>query len=137
MTTLKKQSEQYYEAVGRRKTSVARVRLFPKKQRSYTINDRSLEDYFPTKTLQKQARDPLDVSDTKQEFTVSAIIRGGGVHSQAGALRHGIARALEKYDPELRQGLKKAGFIKRDPRVKERKKFGLKKARKRAQWSKR
>lgn len=127
----------YYESVGRRKTAVARVRLYPQNTHSYTINSKSLEEFFPTQELQRCVTDPFEVSNESQTFLVSVQVQGGGIHGQAEAVRHGVARALEVYDAELRQPLKKAGFLKRDPRVKERKKFGLKKARKRAQWSKR
>lgn len=128
----------YYEAVGRRKTAVARVRLYPADSTSFVINDeKPLEDYFPTDKLQEIANSAFNVVEIGQQFTVSAHFHGGGKTAQAEALRHGIARALEEYDGELRPKLKAAGYLKRDPRVKERKKFGLKKARKSPQWSKR
>ena len=128
----------YYEAVGRRKTAVARVRLYPADATSFVINDDvSLENYFPTDKLQQIATDALTAVDISQKFQVSVHFHGGGQTAQAEALRHGVARALEEYDGELRSTLKAAGYLKRDPRVKERKKFGLKKARKSPQWSKR
>jgi small subunit ribosomal protein S9 len=134
-TTTKKST--YIEAVGRRKTSVARVRLFPSTKDSITVNDKDVTEYFPVKAHQGAAEDAIKTSAIHQKFDVTAKIHGGGVTSQAEALRHGIARALIKYKPELRAEIKKAGFLKRDPRMKERKKFGLKKARRAPQWSKR
>lgn len=128
----------YYEGIGRRKTAVARVRLYPADATSFVVNDDlSLDEYFPTAKLQQIARQALDVVDISQGFTVSVHFHGGGQTAQAEALRHGIARALEEFDSELRQPLKQAGYLKRDPRMKERKKFGLKKARKSGEWSKR
>lgn len=129
--------ERYIEAIGRRKTAAARVRLYKSSRESFVVNDKELEEYFPVNILQSVAKDPFVTADLSQKFTVSAHIQGGGISAQAEALRHGIARALVKHDPELRGQLKKAGFLKRDPREKERKKFGLKKARKAPQWSKR
>lgn len=133
----KLQKGKYIETVGRRKTSVARVRLFESKQESFSINERAFTEYFPTNALQTVVRSVTIKSDLPQKFSVSAKIQGGGITSQAEALRHGIARALVKYSPELRIELKRAGYLKRDPRFKERKKFGLKKARRAPQWSKR
>lgn len=128
----------YFEAVGRRKTAVARVRLHEgAKKTSYTMNERPIEEYFPTEELSQTVRDALTTSGISDTFEITAKIQGGGAHAQAEAVRHGIARALTKFDAELRSSLKKAGYIKRDPRSKERKKPGLKKARKSAQWSKR
>ncbi len=129
--------EKYFEAVGRRKTSIARVRLVEGKASTFTINERTLADYFPTAELQSIIEGTLEKAKTGKHFEVSAKIVGGGVHSQAEAMRHGIGRALLVFDIELRKKLKKAGFLKRDPRAKERRKFGLKKARKAPQWSKR
>ncbi len=130
-------TKKYTEAVGRRKTSVARVRLFPDTKQSYSINDREFEVYFPTAELRMTVTDPMTKSKITEKFRVSAKLNGGGIHSQAEALRHGISRALIIFDKELRGVLKKEGFLKRDPRAKERRKFGLKKARKAPQWSKR
>lgn len=136
MTTKEKTAEKYIEAIGRRKTSIARVRLTPSSKNSFKINERDLASYFPTAELRKVVEEAL--SKVKAgNFSVSARINGGGVHSQAEALRHGISRALVKTDETLKSKLKVAGFIKRDPRAKERRKFGLKKARKAPQWSKR
>jgi small subunit ribosomal protein S9 len=125
-----------YRATGKRKNAVARVTLKPGTG-EYTINGRALTDYFPRATLQTQARRPLETVGQQERMDVVATIHGGGVSAQAGALRHGITRALVEADPNLRGELKRRGFLTRDPRVKERKKAGLKKARKRPQFSKR
>ncbi len=136
--TEKKSKDKYYEAVGRRKTATARVRITEAKSNSFVINhDKELEKVFPTDELQAVANEALEESEVSSKFAVSALVSGGGVSAQAGAVRHGISRALLKFDEELKSKLKKAGFLKRDPRMKERKKPGLKKARKAAQWSKR
>lgn len=127
--------DKYIEAVGRRKTSVARVRITPSSKLSFEVNDKELENYFPVKEMQSIVKQPLVAIDGK--YKVTAKIVGGGMHSQSEALRHGIARALVANDEMLRKTLKKAGYLKRDPRAKERRKFGLKKARKAPQWSKR
>jgi len=131
-----KSSKIYIEAVGRRKTSVARVRLFPKGE-GITVNERPYKTYFPTEEMQKIAEDAFRKTRPETRFMVSARIMGGGIHAQAEALRHGISRALTKFDGELRDKLKKAGFLRRDSRMKERRKFGLKKARRAPQWAKR
>lgn len=131
-----KTSEKYFEAVGRRKTSVARVRLVSASKNTFKINDRDLASYFPTAELQKVVEEALSKTKTGN-FNVSVHTNGGGIHSQAEAVRHGISRALVKYDESSKSKLKSAGFLKRDPRAKERRKFGLKKARKAPQWSKR
>jgi len=133
----KETTKKYTEAVGRRKTAVARVRLFEGSKNEFAVNERDLNSYFPTSELQTRIKEVLTVANIPTKFKVSAKITGGGIHAQAEALRHGIARALVKIDEELRKTIKKEGFLKRDPRVKERKKFGLKKARKSPQWSKR
>src|SRR5204862_4339444 len=125
-----------YRATGKRKTSVARVILKPGTG-LYTINGRSLDQYFPRETLQRNIRQPLEAVGYESKMDVVARLHGGGVSAQAGALRHGISRALILADPNLRGELKRRGFLTRDPRVKERKKAGLKKARKRPQFSKR
>ena len=129
-------STKYIEAVGRRKTSVARVRITPSAKTSFTVNDKELHQYFPVEEMQTIAREPF-MENVSEKFTVTAKINGGGIHSQSEALRHGIARALVKHSAELRKSLKKEGMLKRDPRAKERRKFGLKKARKAPKWSKR
>jgi small subunit ribosomal protein S9 len=129
-------AEARYQATGKRKTSVARVILRPGKG-EYTINGRALDNYFPRPTLQHTARQPLETAGYQDSMDVVARIHGGGVSAQADALRHGIARALIEVDPQLRTDLKRRGFLTRDARAKERKKAGLKKARKRPQFSKR
>ena len=125
-----------YTATGKRKTAVARVILKPGKG-AYTINGRPLEEFFPRLTLQRNIRQPLETVGYSEKMDVQARLHGGGVSAQAGALRHGISRALIAADPNLRGELKRRGFLTRDARAKERKKAGLKKARKRPQFSKR
>ena len=125
-----------YSATGKRKTAVARVILRPGTG-AYTINGRTLDEFFPRTPLQRNIRQPLEAVGYETRMDVVARMHGGGVSSQAGALRHGISRALLEADPNLRGELKRRGFLTRDPRVKERKKAGLKKARKRPQFSKR
>lgn len=125
-----------YTSTGKRKTAVARVILKPG-DGTYAINGKTLETYFPRETLQRMIRQPLDAVGYEARMDVVARMHGGGVSAQAGALRHGISRALIVADPNLRGELKRRGFLTRDPRVKERKKAGLKKARKRPQFSKR
>ena len=127
----------YIEAIGRRKTSVARVRISEATKTSFEVNDKSGDEYFPTKELQHTIHDAFVKSGIAQKFKVTAKLNGGGITSQSVALRHGIARALIKLDLNLRKSLKSEGYLKRDPRTKERRKFGLKKARKATQWSKR
>ena len=121
---------------GRRKTSVARVRVIPGSGQ-FKLNGRPLQDYFPVETLQAAVLEPFRVTETEGQYDVIARIHGGGVSGQAGALRHGISRALEGDEPERRGPLKKAGLLTRDARETERKKYGLKKARKAPQYSKR
>ena len=123
-------------ATGRRKESVARVRIVPGSGR-FALNGRSLEDYFPRPALQMVVTEPLRLTNTIDRYDVIASIDGGGISGQAGAVRHGIARALVEADPTLRSDLKKKGLLTRDARVKERRKYGLKKARKAPQYSKR
>jgi small subunit ribosomal protein S9 len=125
-----------YQATGKRKTSVARVIIKPGTG-EYKVNGRTLEEFFPRTTLQKSVRAPLETAGYEERMDVIARIHGGGVSAQAGALRHGVARALVEADPNLRGELKRRGFLTRDARAKERKKAGLKKARKRPQFSKR
>jgi len=127
----------YFEAVGRRKTSIARVRIFVAKNGIFNVNQTALNTYFSALELQKIVRAPLDKVKLDNIFNVEARVKGGGLHSQAEAVRHGLSRALLKYDPELRKQLKPLGFLTRDQRAKERRKFGLKKARKAPQWAKR
>ncbi len=126
---------QYY-GTGRRKKSIARVRLVPGSGQIF-INGRELDNYFDYETLKREVRRPLDMTETESKFDVLAKVHGGGFTGQAGALRHGISRALLKADVEFRPILKKAGFLTRDPRMKERKKYGLKAARRAPQFSKR
>ncbi|WP_407641144.1 30S ribosomal protein S9 [Candidatus Solirubrobacter pratensis] len=125
-----------YRATGKRKTAVARVTLKPGTG-EYIINGKSLESFFPRETLQRTIRQPLETVGYETRMDVVAAMHGGGVSAQAGALRHGVSRALLEADPNLRSELKRRGFLTRDARVKERKKAGLKKARKRPQFSKR
>ncbi len=127
--------KQYVEAIGRRKTATARVRLTEAAKPSYVINDKELDTYFPTEELQKIVTDPFKL--TGKAYAVSVHVSGSGIHSQAEAVRHGISRVLVKEDEGDKTTLKQEGFLKRDPRSKERRKFGLKKARKAPQWSKR
>lgn len=134
MTT---KSTKYFEAVGRRKTAIARVRMFPESKNSYEINGKTLEAYFPTKEMQNGAIGALAESKISQKFHITAKLSGGGISAQSNALRLGIARAILEFDIETRGRLKKLGFLKRDARAKERRKFGFKKARKSPQWSKR
>ena len=123
-------------ATGRRKESIARVRLMPGTGR-FELNGRTLEDYFPTRAHRMIVAEPLRLVDREKDFDIIARIEGGGVNGQAGALRHGIARALLEVDPEYRPLLKAEGMLTRDSREKERRKYGLKKARKAPQYSKR
>jgi small subunit ribosomal protein S9 len=125
-----------YYGTGRRKTSVARVRLLPG-EGNIIVNDRPLDKFFGLKTLELIVKQPLTVTDTLSKYDVMAKVAGGGPTGQAGAVRHGIARALLRVDAEYRPSLKKAGLLTRDPREKERRKYGLKKARKASQFSKR
>ena len=125
-----------YIGTGRRKQSVARVRLLPGNG-NITVNKRNIEDYFDYDTLKVLVKEPLEITDTLDKYDVAVNVHGGGFTGQAGAIRHGISRALLQADGELRPILKKAGFLTRDPRMKERKKYGLKKARRAPQFSKR
>jgi len=127
----------YTEAVGKRKTSIARVRILPARQTEIIVNGKRLEEYFRTSELQSLVTDLISPPYFDSALKVSARITGGGIHSQGEALRHGLARALIVLHPELRIRLKKVGALTRDARIKERRKFGHKKARKSPQWSKR
>lgn len=139
-TTAKVSAEKYIGTVGRRKTAIASVRLI-EGGKEIVVNGKEYLAYFPTAEMHAIVKSPFDTAKLQKDFVgkfgVTAKLVGGGIHSQAEALRHGIARALTKYDGELRKPLKQEGFLKRDPRAKERRKFGLKKARKRPQWAKR
>ena len=129
-------SKPYYYGTGRRKSSVSRVRLYPGTG-TITINGRDIDDYFGLDTLKLIVRQPRALTDTLGKFDVVCTVTGGGVSGQAGAIRHGISRALLQHSDEMRPILKKAGFLTRDPRMKERKKYGLKAARRAPQFSKR
>ena len=126
-----------YWGTGRRKSAVARVRLIPGGNGSITINNRSIDEYCDLDTLKLIIRQPLVLTNTESKYDVFVNVNGGGFTGQAGAIRHGISRALIVAEPELRSALKKEGFLTRDPRMKERKKYGLKKARRAPQFSKR
>lgn len=127
----------YIEAVGRRKTATARVRITPSAKGSFTVNDKDVSEYFSTAELQSISQEAIGKSEIGEKFAVSAHVNGGGIHAQAEAIRHGLARTLVMRDEQVKTSLKKLGFLKRDPRQVERKKFGLKKARKAPTWSKR
>ncbi len=131
------ESAPYFYGTGRRKSSVARVRVYANGTGKITINDRDIDDYFGLDTLKLIVRQPLALTATEGKFDIVCSVAGGGVTGQAGAIRHGLSRALLQYDAELRSALKKAGFLTRDPRMKERKKYGLKGARRAPQFSKR
>jgi small subunit ribosomal protein S9 len=132
-----KTTNKYIETVGRRKTSIARARLTPSAKASFSINEKAVEDYFKVAEQRAIIMDAISTAKLDQKFDITIMVKGGGVNSQAEAIRHAIARALITFDITLRKDLKKAGYLKRDPRAKERRKFGLKKARKAPQWSKR
>lgn len=131
-----KKPDRYFEAVGRRKTAVARVRLFTRAG-DFTVNEKPYTVYFPTSELQKISEDALKKMKLSGRFRVSVKVKGGGLHAHAEAVRHGLTRCLTKFNPDFRKRLRRAGFLTRDPRMKERKKFGLKKARRAPQWQKR
>ena len=127
----------YFSGTGRRKSSVARVHLFENGTGAITINGRDIDDYFGLETLKLIVRQPLVTTNQVGKVDIEATVTGGGVTGQAGAIRHGISRALLEVNPEFRAALKAAGFLTRDPRMKERKKYGLKAARRAPQFSKR
>jgi small subunit ribosomal protein S9 len=127
----------YIEAVGRRKTAIARVRITPSTKGSFVVNDKDVKEYFVTSDLQSLAQEALTKSEIAEKFTVTVHVQGGGIHAQAEAVRHGLSRTLVERDEQVKNTLKKLGFLKRDSRQVERKKFGLKKARKAPTWSKR
>ena len=126
-----------FYGTGRRKTSTARVWLISPGKGDIIVNGKNINEYFQRETLKMVIRQPLELTDLLTEFDIKINVKGGGPSGQAGAIRHGISRALLQYNPDLRPVLKKAGFLTRDPRMVERKKYGLKKARKRPQFSKR
>lgn len=140
-TATKEKKERYIETVGRRKTATARARVFPddkqKKGVDIIINEKAAKDYFHLDELRKIVFEPLEKLKITAGYRITIKVRGGGIRGQAEAVRHAIARALVKEDEGVRKKLKRPGFLKRDPRMKERRKFGLKKARKAPQWSKR
>jgi len=127
----------FFEAIGRRKTAVARVRLRAENPKEFLVNGKPLDKYFPASELQQIASSALEKMDCLDKFGVTAMVKGGGIHAQAEALRHGTARALTEFNPEFHTRLKKVGFLTRDSRMRERKKFGLKRARRAPQWTKR
>ncbi len=127
----------YIESIGRRKTSIARVRITKSVRHSFSVNDKPLAEYFEIKELINRAKQPLDHIDNSDKLSVSVVVYGGGISSQADAVRLGLARALAEQDGVLKPKLKQAKLLTRDARIKERRKFGLKKARKAPQWSKR
>jgi len=132
-----KKASRYFEAIGRRKTAVARVRLQDKSPKEFLINNQPLEKYFSLAELQQTAKDALLKTACFDKFAVSVKAMGGGLSAQAEAVRHGLARALVKFDSVHRKTLQKAGWLTRDSRMRERKKFGLKRARRAPQWKKR
>lgn len=130
-------SERYWEGVGRRKTAVARVRFFTRGEKGIWINNKTLADYFQYPNFQRTAAEAIELMNSGDKFRISVKIKGGGTRAQAEAVRHGTARVLVLFNPDFRKRLKRAGFLTRDPRMVERKKFGLKKARRAPQWAKR
>jgi len=139
---IKVKPKKYFEAVGRRKTSIARVRLFTARPLEEQIgridvNGKSYKEYFPTQELQQIVEASLNKMKSLNRFELSVRVKGGGIKSQAEAIRHGIARTLIDFNPDFRKKLKRAGYLKRDPRMKERRKYGLKKARRAPKWAKR
>jgi small subunit ribosomal protein S9 len=131
------EKERYFEGLGRRKTALARVRLFTKGEKTFIINGKPLNTYFPTFELRRTAKAALEKVGFLDKFRVLVLVKGGGLSAQAEAVRHGTARALLLFNPDFRKPLKRAGFLTRDPRMRERKKFGLKRARRAPQWQKR
>lgn len=134
-------TEKYFEGIGRRKTSTARVRITPTTKANFIVNGKDVKDYFQTNEERRLVIDPINkaqlINKSLPKWEIEVKVSGGGMHSQSEAVRHGLARALVYFDPELRIKLKTSGYLKRDPRAKERRKFGLKKARKAPKWSKR
>jgi small subunit ribosomal protein S9 len=131
------ESIRYYQGTGRRKSATARLRLYPGGDGTITVNDKPVDEYFSRERDRSHLAEPLRVTDTQNSFNITIKVKGGGIFGQAGAVRHGIARALLEADPSLRPTLRKGGFLTRDPRAKERKKPGLKRARKAPQYTKR
>lgn len=129
--------DRYFEAIGRRKTAVARVRLYTRGEKQFLINNKPYQEYFKTEETQQIATASLQKMNCFDRFMVSIRVSGGGQHAQAEAVRHGTARVLVDFNPNFRKRLRKAGYLTRDPRMRERKKFGLKRARRAPQWAKR
>lgn len=134
---VEKPTDKYFEAIGRRKTAVARVRLYTRGEKQFLINNKPYQEYFKTEETQQTAAASLQKMNCFDRFMVSIRVSGGGQHAQAEAVRHGTARALVDFNPNFRKRLRKAGYLTRDPRMRERKKFGLKRARRAPQWAKR
>lgn len=133
----KTSKDKYIEAIGRRKTSTARVRITAGARNTFVVNGKDAKEYFQTEDQRRLINDPLQKIENAGKWHVEAKVSGGGIHSQSEAVRHGLARAIVESNQELRTPMKTSGYLKRDPRAKERRKFGLKKARKAPQWSKR
>ncbi len=133
----KKKADKYYEAVGRRKTATARVRLYTKGDKVFSVNEKPFEDYFKGVEFKTVIEAPLVKMNCTERFRITARVKGGGINAQSEALRHGITRALVLFNADFKKRLKKSGYLTRDPRMKERKKPGLKKARRAPQWAKR
>jgi small subunit ribosomal protein S9 len=131
------EKKQYIEKIGRRKTSTCRVRLTPATKASFIVNGKDAKDYFKTPAQTKVINDAIELVASDKKYEITVVVSGGGMHSQAEAVRHGLARFFAEGSDDIKTKLKKEGFLKRDPRSKERRKFGLKKARKAPQWSKR
>lgn len=135
------QTGKYWEGIGRRKTAIARVRLWvtsaKSKEQKFLVNEKLLEAYFQDPELRRVAKESLDATGEEAAFAITVLTRGGGLPAQAEAIRHGIARALVEHDPDLRSRMRQLGFLTRDPRMRERKKFGLHRARRATQWRKR
>ena len=130
-------TDRYFEAIGKRKTAVANVRLYTQGDKTILVNDKDYKEYFPSLELQQIIESALEKMNAVGKFRISVKLNGGGFHAQAEAVRHGISRALVKLNPEFRKKLRRIGYLTRDPRKRERKKFGLKRARKAPQWAKR
>ena len=133
----KEDKERYISAVGRRKTAVARVRLYPKGKGEFVVNKKPYQEYFPVLRLQETASAALKKMKCADQFKIEVLVKGGGISAQAEAVRHGISRALVIYNPDFKKRLRKLSYLTRDPRMRERKKFGLKRARRAPQWQKR
>lgn len=132
-----KKLTRYFEAVGRRKTAVARVRIWTQGEKEFLVNDKPYQNYFSNIELQQLATSSLKKMKCFDRFRIKILVKGSGLHSQAEAVRHGISRVLVKFNPDFKKRLRRAGFLTRDPRMRERKKFGLKRARRAPQWRKR